>query len=96
MSRILKSYLKASLEDFILNNVKPVVSLENDISVVDYVLSDDAFFTKFNAMTYDFSMFDVHSNGNMNTLDYIFSISHVNSIDTEPFNIDDNELPKEM
>ena len=32
----------------------------------------------------------------MHTLDHIMSISHLNSIHTEPFNISDTESPKEL
>ena len=81
-----------SVEDFILNNVKPVVCLEKDVFDADYVIFDDAFFSKFNAITSNFAyLFDVYSNGNMHTLDYIMSIKHLNSIHTKQFNISDIE-----
>ena len=85
----------SSVEDFILNNVKPVVCLENDVFDVNYIISDDAFFSKFNAITFDFVyLIDVYSNGNVHTLDHIMSISHLNFIHAEPFNIGDTDHPK--
>ena len=86
-----------SVEDFILNNVKPIVCLEKDVFDADYVISNDAFFSKFNAITFDFTyLFDVYSNGNVHTLNHIMSISHLNYIHIEPFNISDTELSKEL
>ena len=86
-----------SVEDFILNNVKPIVCLEKDVFDADYVIFDDDFFSKFNVITSDFTyLFDVYSNCNMHTLDHIISISHLNSIHTVPFNIIDIESPKEL
>ena len=56
----LTPFTNISIEDFILNNVKPVVCLEKDVFNVDYVISDDAFLSKFNAITSDFAyLFDV-------------------------------------
>ena len=92
---VLAPLASVSLEDFILNNVKPVVYLEQDVSVADYVISDDVFFSKFNAITSDFAyLFEVYSNGNVYTLDHIMSISHLNFIHAEPFNIGDTDHPK--
>ena len=80
-----------------MNNVKPVVCLKKDFFDIDYVISDDAFFSKFNAITSDFTyLFDVYSNGNVHTLDHIMSISHLNSIHTELFNRSDTKSPKEL
>ena len=86
-----------SVEDFILNNVKLVVYLEKDVFYADYVISDDTFFSKFNAITSNLAyLFDIYSNGNVHTLDHIMRISHINSIHTKPFNISDTESPKEL
>ena len=86
-----------SVEDFILNNVKPIVCLEKDVFDADYVISNDAFFSKFNAITFDFTyLFDVYSNGNVHTLNHIMSISHLNFLHTEPFNISETKSPKEV
>ena len=63
----------------------------------NYVIFYYAFFSKFNTITSDFTyLFDVYSNGNVHTLDHIMSISHLNSIHTEPFNISDTESPKAL
>ena len=70
---------------------------KKDVFDADYVIFDDAFFSKFNAITSYFAyLFDVYSTGNVQTLDHIMSISHLNSIHTEPFNISDTESPKEL
>ena len=80
-----------------MNNVKPIVYLEENVSIADYVISDDVFFSKFNTITSNFAyLFGVYSDGTMHTFVHILSISYLNSINTEPFNQSDNEIPKEL
>ena len=74
-----------------------IIPLENDVFDANYIISNDAFFSKFNAIISDFTyLFDVYSNGNVHTLDHIINISYWNSIHTEPFNISDTESSKKL
>ena len=93
----LTSLTTISVKDFIMNNVKPVVYLEKDVFDTDYVIYDDAFFSKFSAITSNFAyLFDVYSDGTLYTFYHIMSISYLNSIHTEPFNISDIESTREL
>ena len=80
-----------------MNNIKPLVYIEQDVPIADYVNCNDVFFLKFSTITSDFVyLFDVYSNSTMHTLVHILSIPYLNSIYTAPFNISDNEIRKNL